>query len=122
MWSKTPAIQVLVYRLLRRFKDEDWSKNLMDILDLDNHTKAWADSLKEEDTALVHIDSNGNILKNDDTVTLIKDIDFKGANFIVKQGTIIKDIQLDKDNVESFQGKINDKRNIVTSTKFVKKN
>ena len=39
-------------------------------------------------------DSNGNELKDGDSVTLIKDLKVKGANITLKRGTMIKGIRL----------------------------
>jgi protein PhnA len=39
-------------------------------------------------------DSNGNILQNGDTVTVIKDLKVKGSSLVVKVGTRVKGIRL----------------------------
>ena len=39
-------------------------------------------------------DSNGNILGNGDSVTLIKDLKVKGSSSVVKVGTKVKNIRL----------------------------
>ncbi len=65
-------------------------------------------------------DSNGNILQNGDTVTLIKDLDVKGASFTAKRGTAVRRISLVMDNPEHIQGRIKD-QTIIILTKFVKK-
>ena len=39
-------------------------------------------------------DSNGNILKDGDTVKLIKDLKVKGSSSVVKVGTKVKNIRL----------------------------
>ena len=39
-------------------------------------------------------DSNGAILKDGDTVTLIKDLKVKGSSLVVKGGTKVKNIRL----------------------------
>ena len=44
-------------------------------------------------TNVVH-DSNGNVLSDGDTVTVIKDLKVKGSSFVVKVGTKVKNIRL----------------------------
>jgi protein PhnA len=39
-------------------------------------------------------DSTGNVLVNGDTVTLIKDLKFKGSSSVIKMGTKVKNIRL----------------------------
>ena len=39
-------------------------------------------------------DSNGNLLKDGDTVTVIKDLKVKGSSLVVKVGTKVKGIRL----------------------------
>ena len=65
-------------------------------------------------------DSNGNILVNGDTVTLIKDLDVKGSSINAKIGTAVRNIRLVHDNTEQIEGKV-DGQLIVILTKFVKK-
>ena len=45
-------------------------------------------------------DSNGNELKDGDTVVVIKDLKVKGAGQTLKQGTLIKSIRLTGDAQE----------------------
>jgi protein PhnA len=47
----------------------------------------------ETDDKIVR-DSNGNILHNGDTVTVIKDLKVKGSSLVVKVGTRVKGIRL----------------------------
>ncbi|WP_443631939.1 zinc ribbon domain-containing protein YjdM [Candidatus Njordibacter sp. Uisw_056] len=47
----------------------------------------------ETDSKEIH-DSNGNLLKDGDTVTVIKDLKVKGSSLIVKVGTKVKGIRL----------------------------
>jgi protein PhnA len=47
-----------------------------------------------EDTGPVWRDSNGTILADGDTVTVIKDLKVKGASKPVKVGTVVKNIRL----------------------------
>jgi len=123
MWSEVPAIQVLAWRMLSRLRAEGWPADLLEMLYLDEETLEWAKATgegTEEEDAVKHVDSNGNILSAGDTVVLIKDLNVKGANFTAKRGTAVRRITLVEDNPEHIEGKVNDQR-IVILTKFVKK-
>lgn len=119
IWSPIPAVQVVSYRMLKRISDQDWTQDLLSMMYMDEPTTEWAKAL-ESDSDIVHKDSNGNVLQNGDTVTLIKDLDVKGANFVAKRGTAVRRISIVMDNPEHIQGKIND-QTIIILTKFVKK-
>ena len=56
----------------------------------------WSNNATDETTAdsAVFKDSNGNILKDGDTVTVIKDLKIKGTSSVVKVGTKVKNIRL----------------------------
>ncbi len=123
MWSQTPAVQVMAWRLLSRLKKEGWSQDLLDMLYLDDELLAWAQATGEGDNTedtVKHLDSNGTVLESGDTVTLIKDLNVKGANFTAKRGTAVRGISLVADNPEHIEGKVNGQQ-IVILTKFVKK-
>ena len=47
-----------------------------------------------EDSGSVVKDSNGTILNDGDTVTVIKDLKVKGSSLVVKVGTKVKNIRL----------------------------
>jgi protein PhnA len=85
MWSENPAVKVLSYRLLKKLGRND----LIDMLYLDEEEQSWADYEEE-----VLKDSNGTILKEGDSVTVIKDLDVKGAGKTIKRGTTIKNIRM----------------------------
>ncbi len=123
MWSAVPAVQVIAWRMLTKIKAEGWPQDLLDMLYLDEATLAWAKLgvVSEDDIAIVlHKDSNGAILLSGDTVVLIKDLDVKGANFIAKRGTAVRNIMLVDNNSDHIEGKVNGQQ-IVLLTKFVKK-
>lgn len=63
-------------------------------------------------------DSNGNVLKDGDAVTLIKDLKVKGSSVVLKRGTKVK-IRLtdDPDEVDCKT----DKGAFVLRTEFLKK-
>ena len=45
-------------------------------------------------------DSNGTILSNGDSVTLIKDLKVKGSSIVLKRGKTVKNIKLTDDEAE----------------------
>jgi protein PhnA len=64
-------------------------------------------------------DSNGSILNDGDSVTLIKDLKVKGSSLVLKRGTVVKKIRL-TDNDCEVDCKING-GGIVLRTEFLKK-
>lgn len=123
MWSPVPAVQVMAWRMLHRLNAEGWSRDLLDMLYLDEDTLKWAQATGEgisPDDAVRHIDSNGVQLQSGDTVVLTKDLDVKGAGFTAKRGTAVRGITLVPDNAEYIEGKVNGQQ-LVILTKFVKK-
>ncbi|MDX1804520.1 MAG: PhnA domain-containing protein [Alcanivorax sp.] len=123
MWSEVPAVQVLAWRMLTRLSAEGWPQELLDMLYLDEETLAWAQATGEgqsEEAGVQHRDSNGAVLAAGDTVTLIKDLNVKGANFTAKRGTAVRGISLVADNPEQIEGRVEGQR-IVILTQFVKK-
>lgn len=123
MWSEVPGVQVISWRILNRFRNESWAADALDMMYLDDETLEWAKASgdHEGDGAVVlHKDSNGNILQNGDSVTLIKDLDVKGSSITAKIGTAVRNIRLVHDNPEQIEGKV-EGQSIVILTKFVKK-
>lgn len=122
MWSQIPAVQVMAWRMLTKLKDEGWPQDLLDMLYLDDQTLSWAQAMDQsnEDNAIKHLDSNGVELKTGDTVTIIKDLNVKGANFTAKRGTAVRGISLVTNNPEQIEGRVNGQK-IVILTTFVKK-
>lgn len=123
MWSQVPAVQVMAWRMLSRLSSEGWPMDLLDMLYLDDETLEWAKATGEgpaDENTVIHKDSNGAILSAGDTVTLIKDLNVKGANFTAKRGTAVRGISLVADNAEHIEGKVNGQQ-IVILTQFVKK-
>jgi len=108
MWSQVPAVQVLAWRQLKRLSSEAWAQDLLEMLYLDEETGRWARAgiVEEDGGAEPTLDSNGTRLQAGDTVTLIKDLDVKGAGFTAKRGTQVKDIRL-TDNPKHIEGKVN---------------
>ena len=124
VWSEIPAVQVVSWRILQSLQELAWARDVLDMMYLDEDLLAWAKAgLSFQDAPgdeLVHKDCNGAVLASGDTVTLIKDLDVKGANFTAKRGTAVRNISLVADNAEQIEGKVNGQQ-IVILTKFVKK-
>lgn len=123
MWSQVPSVQVMAWRMLKRLESEPWSQDLLDMLYLDEETQAWAGAGVEStagENKAGYIDANGLELKAGDAVTIIKDLNVKGANFTAKRGTLVRGISLDPENPLQIEGRVNGQQ-IVIFTKFVKK-
>jgi len=123
MWSEHTAVQVIAWRMLSRLKSEGWPQDLLDMLYLDDETLTWAKSTGEgveEDEQIIHRDVNGVVLKNGDSVVLVKDLKVKGSSLVAKQGTAVRRISLDRENAEFIEGKVGPTQ-IVIITKYVKK-
>lgn len=65
-------------------------------------------------------DSNGAVLSDGDSVTLIKDLKVKGANTTLKRGTLIKNIRLTY-NPEEIECNAEKVKGLVLRTEFLKK-
>jgi len=65
-------------------------------------------------------DSNGAVLADGDSVTLIKDLKVKGTSVTLKRGTLIKNIRLtdDEEEIECNADKV---KGLVLKTCFLKK-
>lgn len=114
MWSEHSAIKVLSYRMLKKIGNQD----LLDMIYLEEDEQKWADAL---DTSVVEptFDSNGAVLNAGDTVTIIKDLEVKGAGFTAKRGTAVRNISLTS-NPEQIEGRVNGTK-IVLLSKYLKK-
>ncbi len=64
-------------------------------------------------------DSNGNLLAEGDSVTVIKDLKVKGSSLTLKRGTLVKKIRL-TDDEEAIEGRV-DGTVVVLKTCFLKK-
>ncbi len=119
MWNSTPAVQVVVYRMLHRLNTESWAQNALGMIYMEESTIEWAKQ-GMSDQAVIHKDINGNILSDGDSVSITQDLNVKGASLVAKRGTAVRRIRLVKDNPEQIEGKV-DGQHIVILTKFVKK-
>jgi protein PhnA len=64
-------------------------------------------------------DSNGNLINDGDSVTVIKDLKVRGSSSVIKRGTVVKNIRL-TDNEEEVEGRV-DKVQMVLKAGFLKK-
>jgi protein PhnA len=64
-------------------------------------------------------DSNGNLLNEGDSVTVIKDLKVKGSSSTIKRGTVVKNIRLTDDEAE-IEGRV-ERTVMVLKTAFLKK-
>ena len=122
MWTPVPAVQVMAWRQLNALKSEGWAQDLLEMLYLEDDVKAWAEAGAaddEDESEEATIDSNGATLNAGDTVTLIKDLVVKGANFTAKRGTVVKNISLTS-NPKHIEGRLNGTRIVLVSA-FLKK-
>lgn len=70
---------------------------------------------------LVVRDSNGNILKDGDSVSLIKDLKVKGSGGVtLKRGAVAKNIRL-TDDAGEIECNVEKVRGLVLRTEFVKR-
>jgi protein PhnA len=65
-------------------------------------------------------DSNGTILAEGDSVTLIKDLKVKGSSITLKRGTLVKNIHLTDDPAE-IECRVEKVKGLVLKTEFLKK-
>jgi protein PhnA len=111
MWSENPAIKVLSYRLLRKLGRSD----LLDMMYLEDDELSWAEYEEE-----ILKDSNGNILKDGDSVSVVKDLEVKGAGKTIKRGTTVKNIRM-CDVAGHVSCKVDGIGSVYLKTEFLKK-
>ncbi len=123
MWTPVPAVQVMAWRMLKRLSVEPWAQDLLDLLYLDEDLQKWAEAgtASAEDDTPPTLDSNGTRLENGDTVTIIKDLEVKGAGFTAKRGTAVRGISLTS-NPEQIEGRVNGTRIVLLSCYLKKAN
>ncbi|QIE41505.1 hypothetical protein G5B39_05755 [Rhodobacteraceae bacterium SC52] len=121
IWSERSEVQVVAWRLLTALDDTIWARDILETVYLAPETEAWAqDGLSFDAPDVTHKDSNGVVLAQGDTVTLIKDLNVKGAGFTAKRGTAVRGISLVPDNAAQIEGRVNG-QHIVILCEFVKK-
>jgi protein PhnA len=122
MWSEHDAVKIMAWRMLNRIKD-GWTQDLLGMMYLEEDTlelaKASGDGEVDENK-IIHRDVNGVVLNNGDSVVLIKDLKVKGSSMVAKQGVAVRNIRVDRDNVEFIEGKVGPTLTVII-TKYVKK-
>jgi protein PhnA len=123
-WSETPAVQVLAWRLLGRLAAEHaWAGELREQIWLDDELRAWAEDEPAEPAEPAPgagpVDANGTPLASGDSVTIIKSLDVKGAGFVAKRGTLVRNIRV-IDDPTHIEGRVNNV-SIFLKTCFLKK-
>jgi protein PhnA len=78
------------------------------------------DSVQENNETQVIKDSNGNILNDGDTVSVIKDLKVKGSSSVIKVGTKVKNIRL-VDGDHDIDCKVDGIGSMKLKSQFVKK-
>ena len=76
MWSQVPAVQVMAWRQLKNLsaQGEVWAQDMLDMMYMEDETKAWAEAgmASDDDDSVLTVDSNGAVLVEGDSVTLIR--------------------------------------------------
>ncbi|MFT7351198.1 MAG: protein PhnA [Flavobacterium sp.] len=119
MWNENLPVQIVSWRMHARLKNTD----MLEMMYLGEEDLDWAKATGEaddEESKVIHKDSNGNVLNDGDSVVLIKDLDVKGATFTAKRGTAVHNIKLVWDNAEHIEGRV-ENQHIVILTQYVKK-
>lgn len=117
-------VQVVSWRMLQRLSGETWAADVLEQAYLDDAVMAWATLVSvaddgDADVDAPTLDSNGTVLLDGDSVTVIKDLDVKGTSFVAKRGTVVRGIRLTGDP-ENIEGRVN-KVHLVLKTCFLKK-
>ena len=120
VWSEDAATQIAAYRLLQALPGEAWAVELLDTVYLDPEVLKRAEAVGDAVPTVEHRDSNGVLLAQGDTVTLIKDLPVKGSSMVAKRGTSVRGIRLVRDNPDQIEGRVNDQQ-IVILCQYVKK-
>ena len=79
----------------------------------------WTMTMEEEDVKVIK-DSNGVILNDGDSISVIKDLKVKGSSLVVKMGTKVKNIRL-VDGDHDIDCKIDSIGSMKLKSEFVKK-
>ena len=119
MWNENLPVQIVSWRMHARLKNND----MLEMMYLDEDALEWAKATGEADDdegKIIHKDSNGNILKDGDSVVLVKDLDVKDATFTAKRGAAVHNIKLVWDDVNLIEGRV-ENQSIFILTQYVKK-
>lgn len=117
-WSEVLPVQVHSYRLLHKVA-EGWAAELIEQIYMEEDVLDWARRGVVDPNKPKTVDCNGAVLADGDSVTLIKDLVVKGANFTAKRGTLVRKIRLNEDP-GLVEGRVNG-TGIFLKTEFLKK-
>ncbi|MHC6529104.1 PhnA domain-containing protein [Vibrio proteolyticus] len=108
MWSQEAPVQVMAWRQLKRLSaaGEGWAQDLVDMMYMDEEVAKWAEQGLDENQEKPR-DVNGAELKKGDDVTIIKDLPIKGSSQVIKQGTVVRNINVSDTDPTHIQGKVN---------------
>lgn len=103
----------------------EWSDSMSDDYVYDEETGEWMPAselqARRAQAARVEVrDAVGNILADGDQVTLIKDLEVKGANQTLRRGTLIKSIRL-TDDPQEIDCRYEGIKGLVLRAEFVRK-
>lgn len=84
------------------------------------HEWSKTETTDADEGAKIVRDSNGNVLQDGDTITVIKDLKVKGSSLVVKVGTKVKNIRL-VDGDHDIDCKIDGIGAMKLKSEFVKK-
>jgi protein PhnA len=84
------------------------------------HEWATVSSAESDEAGSVFRDSNGSVLNDGDTVTVIKDVKVKGTSSVIKVGTKVKNIRL-VDGDHDIDCKVDGIGAIMLKSKLVRK-
>jgi protein PhnA len=83
---------------------------------------AAADQVGEDEEGVVVKDAHGNVLRDGDSVTVIKDLKLKGSSLVVKVGTKVRNIRLvDSSDGHNIDCKVDGVGAMSLKSEFVKK-
>ena len=117
MWSETPAAKVMTYILFNRLGRQD----MIDMMYLEeDELKLAEQAVNAEANKLVYRDANGVELQAGDSITILKDLEVKGAGFTAKRGTTVTRIGLAPGDAGHVEGRVNGTK-IFIKTEFIKK-
>ena len=83
----------------------------------------WAAAQETEEKEKVVRDSNGNVINDGDTITVIKDLKVKGSSNPLKMGTKVKNIRVVREEVDGhdLEGKVDGFGTLYIKSIYVKK-
>lgn len=108
MWSQVAPVQVLAWQKLNQLvgAEQTWAADLLEMMYMDEELTKWAETGLSQNQDKPK-DVNGVELKKGDDVTVIKDLPIKGSSQVIKQGTVVRNINVSTEDSVHIQGKVN---------------